>query len=35
MRSKAAGFDRHVAKPSSIEALEKLLADLPARATPL
>jgi PAS domain S-box-containing protein len=34
MRSKAAGFDRHVAKPPSIEALEKLLADLPVRAAP-
>jgi hypothetical protein len=32
-RAKAAGFDRHMAKPPSIEALEKLLVDVPMRAT--
>ena len=31
-KSRTAGFDQHMAKPPSIEALEKLLA-APARAT--
>ncbi len=32
MKSRSAGFDRHMAKPPSIEALEKLLSEVPARA---
>jgi len=31
-KSREAGFDRHIAKPPSVEALEKLLAETPARA---
>ena len=33
VRSREAGFDRHVAKPPSLELLEKLLAQAPGRAT--
>lgn len=32
-RSKEAGFDRHMAKPPSIDSLEALLAEAPVRAT--
>ena len=32
-KAKAAGFDRHMAKPPELAALEKILADLPARAS--
>ncbi|HEY3451780.1 MAG TPA: PAS domain S-box protein [Myxococcales bacterium] len=31
-KSRAAGFDRHLAKPPSMESLEKLLAEVPERA---
>jgi PAS domain S-box-containing protein len=30
-RSRAAGFDRHIAKPARIDIIEKLLAEVPAR----
>jgi CheY-like chemotaxis protein len=30
-RSRAAGFDRHVAKPARVETIEKLLSEVPCR----